>query len=81
MLEYSMAGLIGAALGLLAGLTSYFLTVPAIQTRLRALAPQDTKEQRDDLEFKLGVMRRLVLTLDIVFFGIGGYWLGKTFGG
>ena len=81
MLDYSLAGLIGCGLGLLAGLTSYFLTVPAIQARLRAIGPKDTQEQRNDLEFKLGVMRRLILTLDIVVFGLGGYWLGKTFAG
>ena len=80
-MDYSVAGLIGSALGLAVGLTSYFLTVPAIEKSLRRLSPKDTPEQRKDLEFKLGVMRRLILTSDIVVFGLGGYWLGKTVGG
>ena len=80
-MDYSVAGLIGSALGLAVGLTSYFLTVPAIEKSLRRLSPKDTPEQRKDLEFKLGVMRRLILTMDVVVFGLGGYWLGKTVGG
>jgi len=80
-MDYSVAGLIGSALGLAVGLTSYFLTVPTIEKSLRRLSPKDTPEQRKDLEFKLGVMRRLILTSDIAVFGLGGYWLGKTVGG
>jgi hypothetical protein len=80
-MDYSVAGLIGSGLALVAGLTSYFLTVPLIQKRLRELGPKDTPEQRADLEFKLGVMRRLILTMDIVVFGLVGYWLGKSIGG
>ena len=80
-MDYSVAGLIGSALGLAVGLTSYFLTVPAIEKSLRRIGPTETPEQRKDLEFKLGVMRRLILTSDIVLFGLGGYWLGKTVGG
>ena len=81
MFELSTAGLIGSVLGLTVGLTSYVLTVPAIEKTLRRVGPKDTPEQRRDLEFKLGVMRRLILTSDIVVFGLGGYWIGKTVGG
>ena len=80
-MDYSVSGLIGSGLGLVVGLTSYFLTVPAIEKSLRRIGPTATPEQRQDLEFKLGVMRRLILTSDIVVFGLGGYWLGKTVGG
>jgi hypothetical protein len=80
-MDYSVAGLIGSGVGLAVGLTSYFLTVPPLEKRLRAISPTETPEQRQDLEFKLGVMRRLILTMDILVFGLGGYWLGKTVGG
>jgi hypothetical protein len=80
-MDYSVAGLVGSCLALVVGLTSYFLTVPAIQKSLRRVGPKDTPEQREDLEFKLGVMRRLILTMDVVVFGLGGYWLGKSVGG
>ena len=80
-MNYSVAGLIGSGLALVVGLTSYFLTIPVIQKSLRQTAPKDTPEQREDLEFKLGVMRRLILTLDIVVFGLVGYFAGQAIGG
>jgi hypothetical protein len=80
-MDYSVAGLIGSALAIVAGMTSYFLTVPVIEKSLRKIGPKDTPEQREDLEFKLGVMRRLILTLDIVVFGLIGYFAGKAIGG
>jgi hypothetical protein len=80
-MDVSLAGLIGSALAIVAGMTSYFLTVPFIEKRLRELSPKDTPEQRQDLEFKLGVMRRLILTMDVVVFGLVGYWVGKAVAG
>ena len=80
-MDVSTAGLIGSALAILVGMTSYFLTVPVIAKRLRELGPKDTPEQREDLESKLGIMRRLILTLDVVIFGIVGYWAGKAVAG
>ena len=80
-MDVSLAGLVGSALAIMAGMTSYFLTVPFIEKRLRELGPKDTPEQRQDLEFKLGVMRRLILTMDVVVFGLIGYWVGKAVAG
>ena len=80
-MDVSLAGLIGSVLAILAGMTSYFLTVPVIEKRLREIGPKDTPEQREDLESKLGIMRRLILTLDVVLFGFVGYWLGKAVAG
>ena len=80
-MEFSLAGLIGSALAIVAGMTSYFLTVPVIEKRLREIGPKDTPEQRQDLESKLGIMRRLILTLDVVIFGLVGYWVGKAVAG
>jgi hypothetical protein len=76
-MDYSLAGLIGGAVALTAALVGYVLLLPSLQQRLRAVAPQDTAEQRGDLEFKLGVMRRLTLTAGLLVFGWGGYWLGR----
>jgi hypothetical protein len=80
-MDYSAGGLIGAAGAILIGLAGYVATLPALQTKLRAIAPSDTAEQREDIEVKLGVMRRLILTIGLVAFGWGGYWLGKTAAG
>jgi hypothetical protein len=80
-MDYSAVGLIGAAVAILIGLAGYVAMLPALQTKLRAIAPSDTAEQREDIEVKLGVMRRLILTIGLVAFGWGGYWLGKTIAG
>ena len=76
-MDYSVAGLIGAAVALVAGFAAYIALIPSVQQRLRAIAPRETAEQREDLEFKLGVMRRLILSVGFVAFGWGGYLLGK----
>jgi hypothetical protein len=80
-MDYSVAGLIGSAVALVAGLVIYVLLLPLLQRQLRAIAPSETVEQRDDIEFKLGVMRRLVLCIGLVGCGLGGYWFGKTVAG
>jgi len=80
-MDYSVAGLIGGLAALVAGLVLYFAMLPALQDWLRAVAPRDTKEQREDVEFKLGVMRRIILTGGLVAFGWGGYVVGKQFFG
>ena len=76
-MDYSVAGLIGGALALVTGLAAYLAIIPSLQQALISVAPRDTVAQREDLEFKLGVMRRLILTIGFVAFGWGGYWLGK----
>ena len=80
-LDYPLSGLIGSSVAMAAGLVAYVLALPSLQRWLRAVAPRDTAEQREDLEFKLGVMRRLVLTAVIVACGFGGYWLGARIAG
>jgi hypothetical protein len=75
-MDYSVAGLIGAAVAVVGGLVGYVVMLPSLQQRLRAIAPRETAEQRDDIELKLGVMRRLILTIGLAAFGWGGYWLG-----
>ena len=76
-MDYSIAGLIVAAVALIAGLALYLAMLPSLQRYLRSVAPRQTAQQREDVEFKLGVMRRLILTAGFVAFGWGGYALGK----
>jgi hypothetical protein len=76
-MDYSVAGLLGGMAAIVAGLVLYFAMLPALQNWLRSVAPRETREQREDVEFKLGVMRRLILTGGVVLFGWGGYVLGR----
>ena len=80
-MDYSVAGLIGGAIALGAGLVLYFAIIPPLQQWLISNAPRDTQAQREDLEFKLGVMRRLILSVGFVVFAWGGYWIGRTVAG
>jgi len=76
-MEYSVAGLIGGAIAVTGGLVGYVLMLPSLEQRLRAIAPRETAAQRDDVEFKLGVMRRLILSIGLAAFAWGGEWLGR----
>ena len=80
-MDYSVPGLVGSAAAILAGLLAYVAALQPLQRKLQAVAPSDTAEQREDVEFKLGVMRRLMLSIGFVTFGWGGYWLGKAVAG
>jgi hypothetical protein len=75
-MDYSLGGLIVGAVALVAGLAGYVAMLPSLQRYLRSIAPRETAEQREDIEFKLGVMRRLVLTIGLAVLAWGGYWLG-----
>jgi hypothetical protein len=80
-MDYSLPGLIGLSVAMTLGLVGYVLVLPSLQQWLRSVAPLDTAEQREDLKFKLGVMRRLMLTAIIVACGFGGYWIGRAVAG
>ena len=63
---------VGQPAELVAGLAAYIALIPSVQQRLISIAPRETAEQREDLEFKLGVMRRLILSVGFVAFD--SYW-------
>jgi hypothetical protein len=79
--EYSLPGLLGAAVGIVLGLINYGVIVGFVQKRLRALDKSQTAEERADFERKLSIMRRTILAVDILVFGAVGYWFGATLGG
>jgi hypothetical protein len=77
MIDLSFAGLVGAMLGTIVAAIIYHLSIGnlerAVQARVRSL-PED---ERGD--FNLSVVRRVVLTLDLLVFVALGYWLGSMF--
>jgi hypothetical protein len=79
--EYSLPGLLGAAVGIVLGLINYGVIVGFVQKRLHALDKSQTFEERADFERKLSIMRRTILAVDILAFGAVGYWFGATLGG
>ncbi len=77
MMNISLAGLIGAIVGTVIAGVNYHLLIGALERAMRERAvPADDGEA---LERKLSLLRRLVLTVELLFFATLGYWIGMTF--
>jgi len=79
MLDISPAGLVGAVLGTVVAGVNYHLFIGAMERAMHK--PDHTPEERDAVEAKLSMLRRVVLTVELLFFAGLGYWIGKTFWG
>jgi hypothetical protein len=77
----SLGGLLGAIAGTALGAINYVMMVPLIEQRLRALDKSETAAQREELETKISLMRRLILGIELFTLGGLGYWLGMKFVG
>ncbi len=75
----SLGGFLGAIAGTVLGAINYVMLVPAIERRLRALDKSETAAQREELESKISLMRRLILGIELLTLGGLGYWLGMKF--
>ena len=75
----SLGGLLGAIAGTALGAINYVMMVPLIEQRLRALDKSETAAQREELETKISLMRRLILGIELFTLGGLGYWLGMKF--
>jgi hypothetical protein len=80
-MELSLAGLVGAFVGLVAGWINFLVIVGIVERRLRQLDKSATQEERLAFEQKLGLMRRMILALDVVVFSVVGYAIGHAIGG
>ncbi len=80
-MDYSLPGFIGAFVGVVIGVINYGVVIAFVEARLRKLDRSQTREERDEFERKISLMRRIVLTIDIVAFSAVGYWFGRTVGG
>ena len=80
-MDLSLAGLIGAFVGLVAGWTNYVFIVGIVERKLRQLEKADAPAQRAAFEDKLALMRRIILGIDVVVFSVVGYALGHAVGG
>jgi hypothetical protein len=75
----SVGGFLGAIAGTVLGAINYVMMVPLIEQRLRALDKSETASQREELETKISLMRRLILGIEVLTLGGLGYWLGQKF--
>ena len=80
-MDYSLPGFVGAFVGVVIGVVNYGVVISFVESRLRKLDRSQTREEREEFEHKLSLMRRIVLGIDIVAFSAVGYWFGRTIGG
>ena len=80
-MELSLAGLIGAFVGLVAGWVSYAFIVGILEPRLRKLDKSESPTERAAFEDKLALMRRLILGIEVVTLTVVGYALGHLIAG
>jgi hypothetical protein len=80
-MDLSQPGLLGAMLGTIVGVLNYLVFLRIFVPRLRATDKSQTGEERDEFERKISLLRRIILSLDVVVFAGLGYWLGRTVGG
>jgi hypothetical protein len=59
----------------------YVPGIRLVKRHLRGSSDAKTPEQRDALENKLSVVRRLILAFDVAILAAAGYWIGNMFGG
>jgi hypothetical protein len=78
MIDLSFAGLIGAILGTAVAAVVYHLFIGNLERAVQARIQSLPDDERGD--FSLSVVRRVVLTLDLLVFAALGYWLGNMFG-
>jgi hypothetical protein len=81
MLDISLAGLVGAFIGTIVAGVNYHLFIGVLERSMRESSPTQTAEERDTLDTKLSIIRRIVLTVDLFAFAAVGYWIGKTYWG
>jgi small-conductance mechanosensitive channel len=78
MIDLSLAGLMGATIGVVVAAVVYYLFIGRLDEFVQARIQATPAEERGDLS--LSIVRRIALTLDLVVFVALGYWLGQLLG-
>jgi hypothetical protein len=77
----SLAGLIGAAIGLLVGYVDYRVVGGVVEARLRKLDHSATAAERETFERKIVLFRWIFLAMTVGAFPVVGYLVGMTVAG
>jgi hypothetical protein len=78
MMGISLAGLIGAILGTVVAAVNYHLFIGALERGLRTREQLQTAEERDSMDARMAMIRRIILTTDLFVFAALGYWIGHA---
>jgi len=76
MIDLSLAGILGAFIGIVIAAFAYAPLVRAVERRLRASGRPDENDASE-----IPLLRRAVLAFDILVFAGAGYWLAAALAG
>jgi hypothetical protein len=76
MMDLSLAGLMGAVIGTIVAALAYVPLLTFVERGLRSRVSAGSAEERESVEQEASLLRRAVLTVDIIVFAGIGYWLG-----
>jgi hypothetical protein len=80
MINLSLAGLIGAMLGLAVAAVIYHLFIGSLERKWQERELELKAGERDNTDLTLSTIRRIVLCVDMAVFAGLGYWLGRIIG-
>jgi hypothetical protein len=80
-MDYSLPAWLGGLAGTVLAVAIYVPAIRVIEQRLRAQFTVRTPAEREALEEKLSIARRVILGLGIAICATVGYWVGNATGG
>jgi hypothetical protein len=79
--EVSVAGMVGALVGLAIGYVDYRVVAGVVEGKLRRLDTSSGPQEREVFERKIRIMRVLFFLMTVGAFPVIGYLLGQTVAG
>jgi hypothetical protein len=81
MIDLSLAGLLGAIVGIVVAAFAYGPLIAFVERSFRPRDASASPEEREAFEQERSLLRRVVLAVDILVLSGIGYWLGATIAG
>ena len=81
MIDLSLAGMLGAVIGIVLSAFAYGPLVAFVERGFRPRDVSASAEEREAFEEERSLLRRVVLAVDILALSGIGYWLGATIAG
>jgi hypothetical protein len=81
MIDLSLAGMLGAVIGIVLAAFAYGPLVAFVERGFRSRDASSSAEEREAFEQERSLLRRAVLAIDILVLSSIGYWLGAAIAG
>ncbi len=79
-MELSLPAWLGALVGMIVAAAIYGPGIRLVERQLRSSNDIKAPMERDALENKLSIVRRLILAFDVAILAAAGYWIGNMVG-